>query len=76
MDDMQQQRREVTSAMYYMVWHLGLPYATAERVIEQSKAALEHFARLGHIEGRMCFRALSRLVASINIDPPSTRNSR
>ena len=73
MDDMIRQRRRVTSAMYYMVWHLGLPYATAEKVIAQSKRALEEFARLGHIEGRLCFRALERLVDRLSVT--STRES-
>jgi hypothetical protein len=65
MDDMLQQKRDVTSAMYYLVWHLGLSYAVAEKVVEGSKTALDEFARLGRIEGRMCFRALSALVQKI-----------
>lgn len=65
MDDMVQQKRDTTSAMYYLVWHLGLSYDVAEKVVEESKTALDHFARLGYFEGRRCFRALSRVVASI-----------
>lgn len=65
MDDMLHQRRQVTSAMYYLVWHMGLSYALAEQVVEQSKTALEEFARRGSMEGRMCFRALSALVTNL-----------
>ena len=65
-DDMLQHKRDVTSAMYYLVWHLGLAYDLAEAVVASSNAALDTFARAGRIEGRLCFKALSALVDKLS----------
>lgn len=57
--------REITAAMYYLVWHLGLSYETAVRVVSESEKARREFARFGHIEGRGVFRALEKIIARI-----------
>lgn len=63
---MWQHKRNVTSAMYYLVWHLGLPYRLAEEVVAASKTAMDDFARLGRIEGRMAFKMFERLVDKLS----------
>lgn len=55
-------RRDVTSAMYYLVWHCGMDYARAEAVLAQARELIRPLADAGRTESWACFRVLEVLV--------------
>jgi hypothetical protein len=60
-----QWRKDVTSAMYFLVWHGGMNYEAAEQVLIECRAAIGPLAIAGRREGRKCFAALSKLIDSL-----------
>lgn len=59
-----QRQRDVTSAMYYLVWHGGLSYERALAWLRESPASVRPLAIAGRQESRRCFRGLKRLIAT------------
>lgn len=60
-DEAWQHRRDVTSAMYFLVWHIGVSYDQAEDMVMRAQGAIGWWAEQGRAEGRKCFSALKRL---------------
>ena len=55
-------RRDVTSALYWLVWHGGMSANAAEALLHKAPALVEPLAELGRVEGRPCFLALAQLI--------------
>lgn len=57
-----QHRIDVTSAMYYLVWHEGMSIDHAEAFIAKSRDLIKPLAKIGRVEGKRCFKTLYRIA--------------
>jgi len=65
--DMRRAKRDVTSAMYFLVWHGGMSYGEAETVLISCRAVIRPLATAGRVEGRKCFAALSAWIDRVSV---------
>ena len=75
-DDIWQHRRDVTSALYFLVWHCGLSYDAAENFVIDCRRSLTDLANAGRVEGNPCFSALRKLADTLKQDFPQVKIDR
>lgn len=61
-DSMVKQRRLVSSATYFLVFHCGMRIADAEEALEIDTSTIPALARAGDYWGSLCFQGLSGLI--------------
>lgn len=64
-DDMGQRRRDVTSAMYFLVWHGGMGYSSADWLLSAYPKLVILFAKRGRFEARRCFPLFAQLLEKV-----------
>lgn len=66
-ENVAQHRKDVHSATYWLVWHVGLSIEKAESMLVQSRGKLvKPLARLGRTQGNACFKALGKWIDTVN----------
>lgn len=60
--------KDRTSALYYLVWHIGYSYAEAVKFLERYPSALPILADEGRRLGRKCFYSLALMVDALAND--------
>lgn len=54
---------DTTSALYFLVWHIGMSYTSAmQRYVAAEPVIRKYWAIRGRVDGKPCFDALVRWV--------------
>ena len=63
-------RRDVESAMYFLVWHRGLSYDKAHSILTDARSAIPQLAKLGRREFKKCEVALLNFIKQTEMRYP------